>query len=213
MRLDRKFFAREAAEVAQDLIGAILVRHVNDRELRARIVETEAYIGPHDLACHASKGRTKRTEIMFGQAGHAYIYLCYGIHHLLNIVTGKTGDPQAVLLRAAEPINFNANLTGPGNLTKALQITTADNGADLAPKYASLTPKHAIFFEKKTKKVTKIATSKRIGVDYAGDWKHALLRFTDAQSPAVSGRKSTRRSKAATKPRRHEGHEDPRRKN
>ena len=194
--MGRKFFAREAAEVARELVGAVLVRQVGGEELRVRVVETEAYVGPHDLACHASKGRTKRTEVMFGEAGHAYVYFCYGMHHLLNVVSGQIGDAQAVLIRAAEPINFQANLTGPGNLTKALYITTADNGTDLVEN-------NDIFFEKNKgggrQKQTKIDISRRIGVDYAGKWKDALLRFTDTQSTAVSGRKrKTSLAKGAT---------------
>ena len=180
-KLKRNFFAREAADVARELIGATLVRRVGEKELRARIVETEAYVGTHDLACHASKGKTKRTAIMFGQAGHAYVYFCYGMHHLLNVVTGNIGDAQAVLIRAAEPLHCHANLTGPGNLTKALQITIADNGTDL-------TTQNDIYFIKREGTV-EVEVSKRIGVDYAREWKDALLRFTDAQSVAVSGRR------------------------
>ncbi len=103
--------------------------------MRARIVETEAYVGPHDLACHAAKGRTKRTEVMFGEAGHAYVYFIYGMYDMLNIVTGAKGDAQAVLIRAAEVIgewgDGKTDLSGPGKLARAMQITRADNGCDL----------------------------------------------------------------------------------
>jgi len=163
-------------------VGTVLVRRVDGVELRARIVETEAYVGTHDLACHASKGKTRRTAIMFGEAGHAYVYFCYGMHHLLNVVTGNIDDAQAVLIRAAEPIGFQANLSGPGNLTKGMQITTADNGTDVVEN-------DAIFFEQGGKQAVNVDVSKRIGVDYAGAWKDAMLRFTDAESAAVSGRK------------------------
>ncbi|MCL2640984.1 MAG: DNA-3-methyladenine glycosylase [Phycisphaerales bacterium] len=180
--MGREFFSQEAAEVARALVGAVLVRRVDGVALRARIVETEAYVGVHDLACHASKGKTKRTAIMFGEAGHAYVYFCYGMHHLLNVVTGKIGDAQAVLIRAAEPIGFNANLSGPGNLTKGLRITVADNGTDVVKN-------NDLFFERGDKRTVNVDVSKRIGVDYAGAWKDAMLRFTDAESTAVSGRK------------------------
>src|SRR3954463_16602054 len=104
-KLNRSFFSREAEVVAHDLIGTILVRSESDgAERRARIVETEAYVGPHDLACHASKGRTKRTEVMFGPAGHVYVYMIYGFYFCLNAVTDYDGYPSAVLIRAIEPV-------------------------------------------------------------------------------------------------------------
>src|SRR5438477_3946079 len=93
-KLVRSFFRREAAELAEALIGKILVHRVAGKEFRARIVETEAYVGPDDLACHASKGRTKRTEVMFGPPGHAYVYFIYGMYDMFNIVSGDTGDAQ-----------------------------------------------------------------------------------------------------------------------
>src|SRR5438477_4733518 len=104
-KLDHAFFQRPAIELAQDLLGKMLVHRVRGREYRARIVETEAYVGEHDLACHASKGRTRRTEIMFGRAGHAHIYFIYGMYDMLNIVSGRRGVAQAVLIRAAEPLD------------------------------------------------------------------------------------------------------------
>src|SRR3954454_2197471 len=104
-KLPRSFYARPAEELAPDLLGKILVRRYRGKLLRARIVETEAYVGEHDLACHASKGRTNRTEVMFGPPGHAYVYLIYGMYDMLNIVTGKPGVAQAVLIRAAEPLD------------------------------------------------------------------------------------------------------------
>src|SRR5918993_1262010 len=131
-KLPRAFYAREADVLAHDLIGTILVHRVDGEERRGRIVETEAYVGCHDLACHAAKGRTARTEVMFGDAGHAYVYLIYGIHDMLNIVSGEHGVAQAVLVRAAEPLDgWEANLTGPGTLAKGFGITRRDNGADL----------------------------------------------------------------------------------
>lgn len=116
-RLEYAFFHRECPEVARDLVGKLLTRRMPEGELRMRISETEAYCGEADTACHAHKGRTKRTEVLYGSAGTIYVYLCYGIHWLLNIVTGEEGKPQAVLIRAC------AEAPGPGRLTKAMRIT------------------------------------------------------------------------------------------
>jgi DNA-3-methyladenine glycosylase len=180
--LDRSFFARDAIHLAPALIGKILVRRFRGRFYRARIVETEAYIGEHDLACHASRGRTNRTAVMFGPPGHAYVYLIYGIHQMLNIVAAGEGDAQAVLVRAAEPLDgWTANLSGPGLLARGFRITSRDNGLDLTCGSLFLTAD-----EKSSP--PRIVRSKRVGVDYAGHWKHRLLRFFDAQSSAVSAR-------------------------
>lgn len=116
-RLEYAFFHRECPEVARDLVGKLLTRRMPEGELRMRISETEAYCGEADTACHAHKGRTKRTEVLYGSAGTIYVYLCYGIHWLLNIVTGEEGKPQAVLIRAC------TEAPGPGRLTKAMRIT------------------------------------------------------------------------------------------
>jgi DNA-3-methyladenine glycosylase len=176
-KLPRSFYAREAEVVARDLVGAILVRG----NRRARIVETEAYVGEHDLACHASRGRTNRTEIMFGPAGHAYVYFIYGMYDMLNIVTGKVGDAQAVLIRAAEALDdWEADLSGPGKLTRGVGITVKkDNGRDLTGE--------AMFLTRGGGKRPVIRQTPRIGVAYAEHWQHELLRFIDAHSKAVSG--------------------------
>jgi DNA-3-methyladenine glycosylase len=179
-KLQRDFYARPAEVVARALIGTILVRRVRGRQRRGRIVETEAYVGPHDLACHASKGRTRRTEVMFGPAGHAYVYFIYGMYDMLNIVTGDVGDAQAVLIRAAEPLdNWDANLSGPGRLTRAFGITLRDNCVDL-------TADRMFLLADPSRSRPRVHRTKRIGVDYAGDWKHEPLRFIDEDSPAVS---------------------------
>src|SRR5262249_28854033 len=128
-KVGHRFFRRQAIEVAEQAIGKILVRSWDGKEYRARIVETEAYVGAHDLACHASKGRTRRTEVMFGPGGFAYVYFIYGMYDMLNFVTGKSGDPQAVLIRGALPLDgWKADLSGPGKLTRAMHVTRADNG-------------------------------------------------------------------------------------
>ena len=121
MRLTEAFFRRECLEVSRDLVGKVLVRRDGDREIRMRISETEAYCGEQDTACHAHRGRTKRTEVLYAAPGTLYVYLCYGIHDLLNIVTGEENDPQAVLIRAC------VGAPGPGRLTKALGITREFN--------------------------------------------------------------------------------------
>ena len=178
-KLGRSFYRRDAETVARDLIGSVLVRG----NRRARIVETEAYVGEHDLACHAAKGRTNRTEIMFGEAGHAYVYFIYGMYDMLNIVTGPTGVAQAVLIRAAEPLDdWDADLSGPGKLTRALGIRVKkDNGLDLTGE--------SMYLLRDPRETPAIQCTPRIGVDYSGDWKHQLLRYIDADSKAVSQRK------------------------
>jgi DNA-3-methyladenine glycosylase len=178
--LPRSFYARDAGTVARDLLGTILVHRTGKLERRARVVETEAYVGAHDLACHASKGRTGRTEVMFGRAGHAYVYLIYGMYDMLNVVTGEIDHPEAVLIRAAEPIaGVEGSLRGPGKLARGMAITRAENGIDLCKNVLFFLPGRA---------PDRIEITPRIGVDYAGDWKDAELRFFDADSPEVSRR-------------------------
>ncbi len=174
--LPNSFYAHDAETVANALLGATLT--FGDK--RVRVVETEAYVGTHDLACHAAKGRTKRTEVMFGPPGRAYIYLIYGMYDLLNVVTGAEGDAQAVLIRAAEPLENVAGKTdGPGKLTRALGLGRAYNRHDFTEPPLTLeagTPP------------PKMVTTTRIGVDYAGSWRDAPLRFYDADSRWVSRR-------------------------
>src|SRR6185436_7634932 len=132
-KLAHPFYEKPAIELARLLLGKILVRKINGVLRRARIVETEAYCGVKDLASHSSKVRTARTEVMFGPAGRAYVYFIYGMHEMFNIVGGHIGDAQAVLVRAAEPLDdWQADLTGPGKLAKAFNITRKDNGKDLS---------------------------------------------------------------------------------
>jgi DNA-3-methyladenine glycosylase len=178
-RLGYGFYQRPAIDVAHDLLGKILVRRLRKREYRARIVEAEAYVGVHDLACHASKGRTRRTEVMFGPGGHAYVYLIYGMYPMFNIVASVEGDAQAVLIRAGEPLQgWKADLSGPGKLTRAMRITCADNGTDL-------TGAEIFLLDDPTYRPV-VDTTKRIGIDYAKEWRDALLRFVDLNSRAVS---------------------------
>ena len=120
-KLDYSFFHRPCLDVARDLVGKILVHETEAGVFRLRISETEAYWGTEDTACHVSKGRTPRTEVFFADAGTLYVYLCYGMHWMLNIVTGDAEDPQAVLIRAC------VEAPGPGKLTKKLGITGSLN--------------------------------------------------------------------------------------
>ncbi len=153
-----------------------MVRRIRGRVRRARIIETEAYLGPRDLASHASKGRTRRTEVMFGPAGRAYVYFIYGMHQMLNVICGPEGEAQAVLLRAAEPLDaWDADLSGPAKLARAFAITSADNGMDLV--------RGAITFLADPDHRVRITRRRRVGIDYAGHWKKRLLRFIDARSP------------------------------
>jgi DNA-3-methyladenine glycosylase len=178
-KLSHSFYRRPAIELAPALIGTVLVHHAADGIFRARIVETEAYVGPHDLAAHSSKGRTKRTEVMFGPAGHAYVYFIYGMYEMFNIVAAEVNDAQAVLIRAAEPLgDWKTDLSGPGKLAREMRITRADNGRDLTGDKLYLLPGR--------RAPIRIERSPRIGVDYAGIWKDELLRFFDAESRAVS---------------------------
>ncbi len=190
-KLPRAFYRRDAIDLAPDLLGKILVHRIRGRALRCRIVETEAYVGEHDLACHASRGRTNRTEVMFGPAGHAYVYFIYGMYDMLNIVCAEEGNAQAVLIRAAEPLDdWHADLSGPGKLCRAMHITVRTlNGADLVGDRLYLHD---------APPARHIIQDKRIGVDYARHWKDALLRFYDADSTAVSRRRRTK-SKSITR--------------
>jgi DNA-3-methyladenine glycosylase len=165
-------FARPAQVVARDLIGAVIVRRLEQEEKRFIITETEAYLGPHDLACHSARGRTPRTEIMFGPAGTLYIYLVYGLHLMLNIVAGPVGTGSAVLIRSA------GGVEGPGRLGKALALSMKLNGRPQG------TPT-GLWFEKGTKPRRILATP-RIGIDFAGPrWAERKLRFVADLSKAA----------------------------
>ena len=168
--LSRVDFNRPTVTVARSLIGKYLVRSVDGRVLAGKIVEVEAYVGPLDKACHASKGRTQRTEVMFGPAGVAYVYLIYGMYHCLNVVTEREEFPAAVLIRAVE---IDGELIdGPGRLCRALQIDRSLNRADL-------TSGKSLWFEDRGLSVRKgeVGTYPRIGVYYAGEWAKKPWRF------------------------------------
>lgn len=163
-RLNREFFRRDVLEVAPDLIGKYLVRQYEDGTVQKwRITETEAYRGLEDLACHASKGRTNRTEVMYQDGGHIYVYLIYGMYWMLNFVTSGMDVPQAVLIRGLE------NCYGPGKLTKALGIDKSFYGEDL-------TLSSRLWVEDDAHKPL-VKTGIRIGIDYAGEWKYREWRY------------------------------------
>ncbi len=174
--LPHSFYARPTLKVAEDLLGKVLVHRTRDGVASGVIVETEAYIGEDDPACHASFGRTARSEPLFGPPGFAYVYLNYGIHYLMNAVTEADGYPGAVLIRALQPlegielmqrrrapdaraIDEHALCRGPGNLTKALGITTMDNRLDLATSKLTIEDRGIL--------VGRIATGPRIGIRVA----------------------------------------------
>src|SRR5215470_14863221 len=158
------FFERPADVVARELLGKVLVRHIKGMRIALTITETEAYLGPHDLACHAARGRTARTEVLYGPPGTLYIYLVYGLHWMLNVVTGPAGYPAAVLIRGA------GELSGPGKLARGLVIDGALNGRCAAPQ-------SGLWFERGGGAQSVIAT-RRVGGDYAGPrWSARKLRF------------------------------------
>ncbi len=177
----RSFFLRGTLSIARELIGMHLVHRTRTGVYRGRIVETEAYQGPQDLAAHSARGRTARTEVMFGPPGHAYVYFIYGMWNCLNVVTGREGRPHAVLLRALEPLSDPAARTwGPGLLCQAFRIGRELNGADLLG--STLWLEHA---PAGTPRV-RVSRATRIGVDYAGEWADKPWRFFATDSAYVS---------------------------
>jgi DNA-3-methyladenine glycosylase len=181
---DRAYFRRPTVRVARDLLGAWIARRFRGRWHGARIVETEAYLGPKDRAAHSWGGRrTARVEPMYAEGGHLYVYFVYGMHFCANVVTRREGVPEAVLLRAAAGPDGAPErlLSGPAKLCAALGLTTRLSGRDL------LDGGNLRIFRRKGRRPP-IAVTPRIGVDYAGDAAAWPLRFFDRDSPAVSGR-------------------------
>jgi DNA-3-methyladenine glycosylase len=164
-RLDREFYRRDVLEVAPDLLGKYLVTEQGDgRQFKYTITETEAYRGGDDLACHASKGLTKRTEVMFGDGGHLYMYLIYGMYWMMNVVTSVPGSPQAVLLRGLR------EASGPGRLTRLLGVDKSYNGEDLVENGRIWIAESGI--------IPSYITGPRVGIDYAGEpWRTKPWRF------------------------------------
>lgn len=164
---NREMFTIPALELAPMLVGKLLCRRLDSGEvLRLRITETECYMSEDDKACHAHKGRTKRTEILYDKGGVAYVYLIYGMHWLMNVVAGEENFPQAVLIRCCEGKN------GPGKLTKAMQIDGSFNKEDL-------TTSQRIWLEDDGY-CANLKTAPRVGIDYAGEyWRAIEWRFID----------------------------------
>lgn len=178
--LPRAFYDRDTVAVAKDLLGKHLILVSHGVERIGRIVEVEAYLGTNDLASHSSKGMTGRTRVMFGPPGHAYVYLVYGMHCCMNVVTQREGHASAVLLRAIEPVkNIEGSTRGPGRLCKAMRIDRSLNDHDLTRGdfYIADPP----VFEPLS-----IVKRARVGVDYSGHWARRLLRFYVRGNPFVS---------------------------
>jgi DNA-3-methyladenine glycosylase len=189
--LRRLFYEKSTLKVAQDLLGCFLVRKFAGRRrqkiIKGIITETEAYIGEKDLACHASRGRTPRTEVMYGEAGRAYVYLIYGMYHCLNVVTEKKNFPAAVLIRSVKPLvtiransyprgknadskNGNILLDGPGKVCRFYKIDKKLNGWDL-------TRGEKLWIARPRRKKHRVRVSKRIGIEYAKHCQHYMWRF------------------------------------
>lgn len=196
-KLQLSFYQREdVLQITRELLGKVLVTNFNNELTSGRIVEAEAYAGIIDRASHAYKGRTKRTEVIFGEGGRAYVYLCYGIHQMFNIVTSKTDEAHAILIRGVEPLKgidimlertgkqkLDATLTrGPGNVGKAFGFHTSQCGLLMNSKELYLADDG---FQLKQ---SEIGTSPRIGVDYAGDHAHWHYRFYIKGNKYVSGK-------------------------
>ncbi len=192
MRLPRSFYARTSLAVAPDLLGLHLVHRDGATLQIGRIVETEAYMGPEDLAAHSAGGRrTARTEVMFGPPGHAYVYLIYGFWNCLNVVASPAGVPHAVLLRAVEPVaNIASGTWGPGLLCRAMGIDRTLNAIDLRGD--------VLWIERPRGNgpAVRIGTSARIGVEYAGEWARRPWRFFDRDSPFLSSCSAAARRRA-----------------
>jgi DNA-3-methyladenine glycosylase len=205
--LRQAFFAREVDEVARDLIGRFLVRdRGTEDQVVLRIVEVEAYGGPEDSASHCRSGRTARNSPMWGPPGHAYVYLCYGLHHMLNIVTGESGRGQAVLVRACEVVSGSATvssrrggrvgpkvLAGPGKVAAALSLDRRFSGA---PLYV---PGALEVHEGVPVSDAEIATGPRVGIEYASARDRAAeRRYALAGSPAISSPRSGLKPRRST---------------
>ncbi len=198
--LGREFYNRDSIEVAKELLGKILVRRIGDERIAARIVETEAYMGIEDKAAHSYGGkRTPRVEVMYGGPGFAYVYFIYGMYYCFNIVTREEGTPQAVLIRAAEPMD-NLDLmaqnrfqkpygqlnksqikgltNGPGKLCRALSIDKGLNGEDMCGS--------SLFLEADEDAGFNIVTAKRVGIDFAGEARDYPWRFYIEDNKYVS---------------------------
>lgn len=170
--IGKKFYVRSALDVAKDLLGCFIIRKIGSKEIRAKITDVEAYIGEDDLACHASKGRTTRSEILYGSGGNAYVYLIYGMYNILNVVVEKKDFPAGIMIRAVQIEGVDYKKTnGPGKVCKVLNIDRSFNNHDM-------TLGKKIWIEKGgTIPKRSVVAAKRIGIDYAQHCAHYLWRF------------------------------------
>jgi DNA-3-methyladenine glycosylase len=188
--LPREFYDRSTLKVARDLLGKVLIRQSPNSTMRTKIVDVEAYVGPQDKACHASKGRTKRTAIMFGPAGFTYVYLIYGMYHCLNIVTEQEDYPAAILIRGLEilekknPQAIPTRIDGPGRVCRFLEIDRTHNGLDATLGTNIWVEDHGLAIPRKHTQALP-----RIGVDYAGEWARKLWRFCLPAPPSIQKRR------------------------
>jgi DNA-3-methyladenine glycosylase len=190
-KLARDFFARSTLTVSRQLIGMHLVHQDAGVRRAGRIFETEAYLGPKDLAAHSARGKTPRNAVMFGPPGHAYVYFIYGFWNCVNVVTREEGVPQAVLIRALEPVEGIEEATwGPGLLCRAMHIDRTLHGVDLEGERLWIEHPHG------SERRLRVARTTRIGVDYAGPWAQRLWRFFAADSPYVSTVSKAARARA-----------------
>jgi DNA-3-methyladenine glycosylase len=203
-KLPRSFYERDTIVVAKELLGKFLVHHSGGVERIGRIVEVEAYLGPHDLAAHSARGLTERTKVMYGPPGHAYVYFIYGMYYCMNVVTEREGHASAVLVRAVEPVkNVEGRTQGPGLLCRAMRIDKHLNAHDLLSddfyiargpaKRASLsatshppTPTIAVASSTLQTETFVIIKRPRVGVAYARHWAKRNLRFYVKGNPFVS---------------------------
>ena len=189
--LPRDFYNRPTLNVAKELLGKVLVRESSKGRTYTRIVDVEAYVGLKDKACHASKGRTKRTEIMFGPAGLTYVYLIYGMYHLLNIVTEREDYPAAILIRGLglferdEAQSHHTRIDGPGRVGRFLELDRTHNGLDTTQGMTLWVEDHGLAVPRK-----QIQALPRIGVDYAGEWAKKLWRFCLPAPPSLKTRRT-----------------------
>ena len=180
-KLPRRFYDRDTQLVARELLGKFLIHRFAGIERMGKIVETEAYLGPHDLAAHSSRGLTARTQTMFGPPGHAYVYFIYGMYFCMNVVTEPEGRAAAVLLRAVEPVkNLAGKTSGPGLLCRAMEIDRRLNGHDLLSD--------DFFIAESAAEKFSIVKRPRVGVAYAKHWAKRHLRFYVKGNPFVSRR-------------------------
>lgn len=170
--VDRSFYSRDALTVAKELLSCVIVRKIGRKEIRARIIDVEAYIGEDDLACHASKGRTSRSEILYGEPGHAYVYLIYGMYYIFNVVVERKDFPAGIMVRAVHVEGVDQKKTnGPGKVCKMLAIDKSCNGVDL-------TEGKKLWIEYGEKiQPRDIGVLKRVGIDYAQHCAHYPWRF------------------------------------